>query len=50
LPGQSGTPAKYGAQAYIHGPGSTPLITVTTTKAGDAAALMRRIADTITFR
>jgi len=50
LPGQSGIPAKYGAQAYIHGPGSTPLITVTTTKAGDAAALMRRIADTITFR
>ena len=49
VPSHAGIPAKYGAQAYIRGPASTPLITVTTTKAGAAAALLRQIADTITF-
>src|SRR5215467_609892 len=33
LPGRDGKPAEYGAQAYVHGPASTPVITVTTLNA-----------------
>jgi len=50
LPPQAGKPAEYGAQAYVHGPGSTPVITVTTLNAADAAATLRQITDTIKFR
>jgi len=49
LPAQAGKPAEYGAQAYLHGPASTPVITVTTPAAADAAATLRQIADTIKF-
>jgi hypothetical protein len=49
LPGQAGKPAEYGAQAYLHGPASTPVITVTTLNAADAAATLRQIAGTIKF-
>ena len=49
LPHLAGTPAEYGAQAYLHGPANTPLITVTTPNAADAAASLRQIADTIKF-
>ena len=49
LPAQAGRPAEHGAQAYVHGPASTPVITVTTLNAADAAATLRRIAGTITF-
>ena len=49
LPVRAGIPAEYGAQAYIHGPASTPVITVTTLNAADAAATLRQIAATITF-
>ena len=49
LPHLAGSPADYGAQAYLHGPANTPLITVTTPNAADAAATLRRIADTIKF-
>lgn len=49
LPGQAGKPAEYGAQAYVHGPASTPVITVTTLKAPDTTATLRQIADTIKF-
>jgi hypothetical protein len=49
LPHLAGTPAEYGAQAYLHGPADTPLITVTTPNAADAAATLRQIADTIKF-
>ena len=44
-----GKPAEYGAQAYVHGPASTPVISVTTLRAADAAATLRLIADTIKF-
>jgi hypothetical protein len=47
LPGQAGQPARYDAQAYIHGPASTPIITVTTLSAADATATLRQIASTI---
>jgi uncharacterized MAPEG superfamily protein len=50
LPGRAGIPAKYGAQAYVHGPASTPIITVTTLNAADATATLRKITDTIKFR
>ena len=49
LPPLLGKPAEYGAEAFVHGPFSTPLITVTTTNAKDAKAIMRQIAGTITF-
>jgi hypothetical protein len=49
LPAQAGRPAEYGAQAYVHGPASTPVITVTTLNAADAAATLRQITDTIKF-
>ncbi|HEY2307918.1 MAG TPA: hypothetical protein VGI05_18765 [Streptosporangiaceae bacterium] len=49
LPSQAGKPAEYGAQAYVHGPASTPVITVTTLRAADAAATLRQVADTIKF-
>jgi hypothetical protein len=49
LPAQTGRPAEYGAQAYVHGPASTPVITVTTLGAADAVATLRQIAGTITF-
>jgi hypothetical protein len=49
LPRQTGKPAEYGAQAYVHGPASTPVITVTTLKAADATATLRQITDTIKF-
>jgi hypothetical protein len=49
LPGRAGKPAEYGAQAYVHGPASTPVITVTTLNAADAAATLRQITDTIKF-
>jgi len=49
LPPQAGKPAEYGAQAYLHGPASTPVITVTTLNAADTAATLRQIADTIKF-
>jgi hypothetical protein len=43
LPGRAGKPAEYGAQAYVHGPASTPVITVTTLQAADATATLRQI-------
>jgi hypothetical protein len=49
LPAQAGRPAEHGAQAYVHGPASTPVITVTTLGAADAAATLRQIAGTIKF-
>jgi hypothetical protein len=49
LPARAGKPAEYGAQAYIHGPASTPVITVTTAGAAGAAAALRQIASTIKF-
>jgi hypothetical protein len=49
LPAQAGKPAEYGAQAYVHGPVSTPVITVTTPGAADTAATLRQIGDTIKF-
>jgi len=49
LPTQAGKPTKYGAQAYVHGPSSTPVITVTTLNAADTTATLRQIADTIKF-
>jgi hypothetical protein len=49
LPRLPGRPAEYGAQAYVHGPASTPVITVTTLRAADAAATLQLIADTIKF-
>jgi len=49
LPGRAGKPAEYGAQAYVHGPASTPIITVTTLHAADATATLRQITDTINF-
>ena len=49
LPSQAGKPTEYGAQAYLHGPASTPVITVTTLNAADTAATLRQIADTIKF-
>ncbi len=48
-PHLAGRPAEYGAQAYVHGPSSTPIITVTTTTARSAVALLRQIAGTIVF-
>jgi hypothetical protein len=50
LPGRAGKPAEYGAQAYVHGPANTPIITVTTLHAADATATLRQITDTIKFR
>jgi hypothetical protein len=50
LPTRAGKPTEYGAQAYLHGPASTPVITVTTLNAANATATLRRIADTIKFR
>jgi hypothetical protein len=47
VPGQAGQPARYGTQAYIHGPASTPIITVTTLSAADATTTLRQIASTI---
>jgi hypothetical protein len=49
LPHLAGRPAEYGAQAYLHGPASTPVITVTTPGAADAAATLRQIAGTVKF-
>lgn len=49
LPARAGKPAQYGAQAYLHGPASTPVITVTTLHAANTAATLRQIADTIKF-
>jgi len=49
LPGRAGKPAEYGAQAYLHGPANTPVITVTTRGAANATATLRQIADTIKF-
>jgi len=49
LPAQAGRPAEYGAQAYVHGRASSPVITVTTLNAADATATLRQIADTIKF-
>jgi hypothetical protein len=49
LPAQAGRPAEYGAQAYLHGSASTPIITVTTLNAADAAATLRQVADTVKF-
>jgi hypothetical protein len=49
LPSHAGQPAKYGAQAYVHGPASTPIITVTTFGAADTTAALRQIADSIKF-
>jgi hypothetical protein len=49
LPSGVGRPAEYGAQAYVHGPASTPVITVTTLNAADATATLRQIASTINF-
>ena len=50
LPGRAGKPAQYGAQAYVHGPASTPIVTVTTLNAADATATLRQVTDTIRFR
>jgi hypothetical protein len=50
LPHLAGKPVEYGAQAYVHGPASTPVITVTTLNGADAAATLRQITDTIKFR
>jgi len=44
-----GNPAEYGAQACLHGPASTPVITVTTLNAANTTATLRQIADTIKF-
>jgi hypothetical protein len=49
LPTQAGKPTRYGAQAYVHGPSSTPVITVTTLNAADTTATLRQIANTIKF-
>lgn len=49
LPAHAGIPAEYGAQAYLHGPASTPVITVTTLNAANTTATLRQIADTIKF-
>jgi hypothetical protein len=49
LPGRAGNPVQYGAQAYVHGPASTPVITVTTLNAADATATLRQITNTISF-
>ncbi len=49
VPGYAGSPAKYGAQAYVHGPASTPVITLYALNAADAAATLRQIADTVKF-
>jgi hypothetical protein len=49
LPHLAGKPAEYGAQAYVHGPASTPVITVTTLNAANTTATLRRIAGTIIF-
>ena len=50
LPAETGRPAgEYGAQAYLHGPTSTPVITVTTLNAANTIATLRQIADTIKF-
>jgi hypothetical protein len=49
LPARAGKPAEYGAQAYLHGPASTPVITVTTLNAANATATLRQIASTIKF-
>jgi uncharacterized MAPEG superfamily protein len=49
LPARAGKPAEYGAQAYLHGPASTPVITVTTLNAANTTATLRQIADTIKF-
>jgi len=49
LPARAGKPAEYGAQAYLHGPASTPVITVTTLNAASTTVTLRRIADTIKF-
>lgn len=49
LPSHAGQPAEYGAQAYVYGPAATPVITVTTTGAADAATTLRQIAATIKF-
>jgi hypothetical protein len=49
LPSQAGKPTRYGAQAYVHGPSSTPVITVTTLNAADTTATLRQITDTIKF-
>jgi hypothetical protein len=49
LPARAGKPAEYGAQAYLHGPASTPVITVTTLNAVNTTATLRQIADTIKF-
>jgi hypothetical protein len=50
LPARAGKPAEYGAQAYLHGPASTPVITVTTLNAANTTATLRQIAGTIKFR
>jgi hypothetical protein len=47
LPHLAGKPVEYGAQAYVHGLASTPVITVTTLNAADATATLRQITDTI---
>jgi len=49
LPARAGKPADYGAQACLHGPASTPVITVTTLNAANTTATLRQIADTIKF-
>lgn len=49
LPARAGKPAEYGAQAYLHGPASTPVITVTTLNAANTTITLRQIADTIKF-
>jgi hypothetical protein len=49
LPARAGKPAEYGAQAYLHGPASTPVLTVTTLNAANTTATLRQIADTIKF-
>jgi hypothetical protein len=49
LPSHAGLPTLYGALAYVHGPASTPIITVTTRGAADATATLRQVADTIKF-
>jgi hypothetical protein len=49
LPARAGKPAEYGAQAYLHGLASTPVITVTTLSAANSTATLRQIAGTIKF-
>jgi len=39
----------YGAQAYLHCPANTPVITVTTPNAADATATLRQLAGTLKF-